>query len=526
MSRLNLMDQMFYKVEQAGLSPVYMGGAMVVDPATSPYPLDSRMLADHIAARMERIPLMRKKFAQDPLKIGSLRLVDDADFDVRNHITHTRLPAPGGYRELTDCVGVFAAQRMDLSRPPWRYEVIDGLERGRVAVAFHMHHSILDGVGATRALGSMWSTEPVPAEKPSQEAWQVEATPTPFELLRDALRENAERLYVNTPTFLWKSATPLLKSLLKSLTARMKLKPAATGDDKVVVPKAIKTSLNVARLSAKRAVSYVEFPLDEIKALRRHYDCSINDLVLLLNSCAMEHYFRSIGETIDFDLVAGMPINMRKAGDESVGNVLAMGQISLHNQIADIEQRLAAIVSDTRAIKRTARPGDEEVSAIDGRELMGLFSPLLLDALLYGVVKLNLLEKSTTFNVVITNVPGSPVPMYLAGARQVGMVPTAPAGDTIGLTITASSSESLLAFGYNGCGEAIRDKELFVEGARNGFLALKKAAGMMPESTAKRATGKRKAVETVASKSKAAGGRRSGAAKSGSTARGSSRPKR
>jgi diacylglycerol O-acyltransferase len=111
------MDQAFYKLEAGGMYPVLMAGAMILDVAGSPYPLNAKMIADHLAARMEKVPLMRKKLVQDALRIGNMQLVDDPSFDVRNHITRTVLPAPGGYRELTDCLGEFSAQRLDLSRP-------------------------------------------------------------------------------------------------------------------------------------------------------------------------------------------------------------------------------------------------------------------------------------------------------------------------------------------------------------------------------------------------------------------------
>lgn len=486
MKKLSLLDQLFFKLEEGGISPVYMAGGMVFDPSTSPYPLDSRMLADHLAARLEQVPLLRKKLVQDSFRIGHMRLVDDPKFDVGNHITLTRLKKPGGYAQLTECLGCFSAQRLDMSRPPWHFELIDGLQGGRIAVAMHLHHAVVDGIGAMQALGGVWDQAPVPAETPAGKQWRDQDEPTPFELLREALRENAERLYADTPAFLLTSGVPLVKSLANTLTKSLKPSGPEPDPEDRKVPKVRKTSLNRAKLSPQRVVSFVEFPLQEVKQLRRHYDCSINDLVLLFNSCALEHYFEGIDEQVDFDLIAAMPINIRKDSDESSGNAVTVARVNLHNTVEGIEERLQAIAADTRSIKRKARPSGESGNAVDGKALMSLFSPLLLDGLVYGVVKFNLLERATFFNTAITNVPGSQAPVYLAGAKQVSMIPMAPCLDSVALTITATSSDEVLAFGYHGCGETIVDKELFVAGARLGFLALKKSAGIRSPATRKR----------------------------------------
>ncbi|MGI9295522.1 MAG: wax ester/triacylglycerol synthase domain-containing protein, partial [Pseudomonadales bacterium] len=220
MSKLSLLDQLFYKLESGGMSPMYMGGAMIVDPTDSPFPLDGKILADHLAARMEKIPLMRQKLVQDRLKIGDMRLVGDPDFNVKNHITRTRLEAPGDYKQLTDCLGNFSAQRMDLNRPLWRYEVIEGLKGGHVAIAMHLHHAVIDGMGAQEALSTIWSTKPEAPEQPGGKVWQVDELPTSFELIRDALTENAQRLYIKMPTFLLKSGAPLFKATLSLLNKR------------------------------------------------------------------------------------------------------------------------------------------------------------------------------------------------------------------------------------------------------------------------------------------------------------------
>jgi WS/DGAT/MGAT family acyltransferase len=474
MTRLSLFDQLFYKIEKAGLPPLYMAGAMVIDPAQSPFKLTPAIVADHLAARMEAIPLMRKKIVQDALSIGSVRLVDDPKFSVRNHIYITQLPAPGGYKELTERLGSFSERRIDLNMPPWHYEVIGGLEGGKIAVAIHLHHAVMDGLGAQDALSRMYDTKPVKPERPRKRKWKVVESSAPMSLLSSALLENAERIFVKTPKYLYRSGIPLAKTLATVLTRQLRLKETReTG--LTALPPIKRTSLNAGKMTPKRVVSFIELPMTDALAIRKSFECSINDLALVLNSAAIEHYFKKTREKVDFDLVCAMPMNARKEGETGPGNVLTVARVNLHNTIPNLGARLRAIAKDTAAIKAQHR--GQKGADIDGRSLMDLFSPLVIDSLCFAVESLKLTSRVMLANVGITNVPGSPVTLYICGAPVVTAVPMAPViGAVVAVTITVSSTEKYLLFGYHGDGGVIKDKELFVDGARHAFEKLKRIA--------------------------------------------------
>lgn len=472
MIELSFIDQAFFKLEQGGMSPAYMGGASIFQPGgPKSSRLTSRKLVDHLAARLEKIPLLRKKLVQDPLRIGNMRLVDDSRFDIHNHLTCVTLQRPGGYRELTGYLGEFSARRLDFSRPPWHFEIVRGLEGGRFAMAYHLHHSLIDGVGAVAMMRAIHDTEPVAFERPGSGPWQAETEPTPGDLLRGAVKENAARLFVKLPAAATKTVGAVGRALPTILASGRNPDSGAA----VKLPRVHRTSLNVGKLSDRRVVSFAEFPLAEIKALCRRFGCSVNDLSMLLNSCALEHYFREIGEVIDFDLVAAMPVNMRKPDDRERGNRLAVSRVSLHNRIDDLRERLGAIARDTAAIKRSFnRLAESEILA--GLEGSGdAFSPIILDAVAYLVTRFNLTAATPVLNVLVTNVAGSPDPLYFASARQVSGVPMAPCTDGLGLSITVNSTDERLLMGYHGCGRAVRDKELFVEGVHRGFAAISAA---------------------------------------------------
>lgn len=500
MTKLKLLDQTFFKMEQGGLAPIYMGGVTIVDPTTAKKTLTAAELADHVAAIMEEVPLLRQKLVQDKLRIGSMRLVDDPDFDVRNHVNVYHLVKPGGYKELTDYLGTFSKRRINLKRPLWHVEVIDGLEQNRIAVAIRIHHGILDGVGAQRALGNLFSTSIKPPRTLREDAWTTEPEPSDISLIGSALAERIKGFYFDAPKFVFQNSGPILQTLTAAFRKRLmknvnQFMGHKSDTKKVALPRIRKTSLNIGALSDHRAVAFAELPMDEIKSLRAALNCTVNDLALFINSWALDYYFKEIGEPLDFDLVSIMPIDSRGEGDQSAGNSVGISRVNLHNTISGAKARLTAIANDTQVIKgnagRAQKP-DGKRPKIELTALDSILSPIILEGLVQGINQFDLLEKAPPLaNVVITNVPNASRPMYIAGARVVSSVPMAPCADTMALTITVTNTEDVLLFGYHGCGKAIRDKELLVEGARRGLVALKRRRRPKTTASKRKSTKKR-----------------------------------
>jgi hypothetical protein len=149
--------------------------------------------------------------------------------------------------------------------------VIAGLQGGKYGVVLQMHHSLVDGTGAMQVLSSLWDKQPVPAETPKDENFLCDPPPTPLALLRDALIENAARLYIHTPRYLAKSGMPIAKSALKVMADKvMPVQDRRTSEDgRRKLPKIRKTSLNVHQVSGTRSIAYMEYPYTRPKPLSR-----------------------------------------------------------------------------------------------------------------------------------------------------------------------------------------------------------------------------------------------------------------
>lgn len=496
MDRLGVFDQLFYKADQYGVISMIMGGASVLAPARPGETLDAQAIAGHLAARLANIPLLRVKMVQDPLRLGTVRRVEDPDFDIGDHISVTTLPVPGGYHELRHCLADLSATPLPLSKL-WHWTVIGGLEGGKVAVDCQVHHALADGVGIVDVLSAMYDMAPVEPEPWPAEPAEMLRPPSSISLIRDAARESAIRLTVRTPRFLLQKTGPALRAIGSGLREFVgnggKLPAAVSG------PEVTPTSLNIRKFSDSRSLAWRTLPLAEVKAVARHFGCKVNDVGLLLFSFAMQHYLEANGELIDNDLWCAMPMSTRKTGDDEGGNQLAIGRLSLHNTIPDPVQRLAAIHRDAREVKESARPESPVVTIEDLSEVL---FPVAIDGLMYAAGKLNLLGRVSNLycyaNAILSNVPGAPIPVYVANGLMVESIPKIPALEIIAVSGGFTSMGDAITLGFHCDGETVEDPDLFVRGVDFAWKALHKA---MPNATPK---AKRKAMKKAPPKQRPA----------------------
>jgi WS/DGAT/MGAT family acyltransferase len=464
MEKLSLFDQMFYKLDEAGVGALVMQGALVLDPGTAPGPLDAETLAAHIGARVQDIPLLRKKLVRDPLGIGDLRPVGDAGFDLADHITRATLPAPGDEAAFVAHLQRFSTERLDMKKPLWRFEVVDGLANGKLAMLSKLHHALFDGIGAIQTLGSLYDDEPRPPDERRRLRRGRVREPSGLELTARAVADSVSR-WTAGPRFLRRNAGAIVGSLGAALRDRLR------GETEEIVVS--RTSLNV-KLSDQRVVAYRVFDLPEFKALARALDCKVNDLAMLLCSAAFEHYFDGIGEELESDVVASMPINTREEKHGSTGNVLSVSKVNLRTTVPGLIDRLRMIQRDAQAAKDRAR--SEDGNAVDVDELMALVSPLLADAM--AAIAGRALDWDVSWddyliaNAVVTNVPGPRGQIYVAGARIEYSIPMIPMADTMALAWGITSFGDSLTIGLHGCGEAIRDPQLMIEGVDKAWAEL------------------------------------------------------
>jgi hypothetical protein len=355
--RMTPLDAYFLYAEDDGVNHMHLGGFAVLD---GPAPSNDEMLR-LVVSRLPRIPRYRQRVRFVPLHLGRPLWVDDSNFQLGYHIRQTALPSPGGEAELRRLVERIMSQRLDRSRPLWELWVIEGLEGDRWAVAWKIHHCMIDGVSGTELLGVLFD-QSVPA-----------------------ITGGRRRLDAGLAT-----------------TVR------------VARPNTV-ANLNGA-IGPNRRFAFTTFAVADIKRVRRALGGTINDVLIAALAGSFRDLLASRGESADGRRVVRILVPVALRSRDEGG--LARGDGSLTNKVAGLIAEFPVGVADPLERLRlvteqlTHLKGSREADAAAALIQLSSFTPGPLFAL--GIRSLAGLPQRAV-NTVITNVPGPQTTLYLAG---------------------------------------------------------------------------------------------------------------
>jgi WS/DGAT/MGAT family acyltransferase len=371
--------------------------------------------------------------------------VEDPDFDLSRHLHRVELGAPGGPRQLGELISDIASRQLDRRYPLWELWVVEGLDNGHVGFVAKIHHAAADGVAAAAMLVNVLEAEADPGPVvPPRQPWRSESPPPAIVRLVYALRD-LFRALSHLPGLLRKTASGL------AAVVRRRRSGALSPPLPLSTPR---TSFNRA-LTPNRLFAMASLSLDDVKAVRRAFDVTVNDVVLALCAAALRRYLEERRELPERPLMAGVPVSVG-AGQEGrlVGNKVSNLFTSLRTDIDDPVERLRAIHDVTQAAK--------EVQHALGPEMLVEWSevtpPLLLTGFMRVYSRLRLADRHRPpINVVISNVPGPSEPLQIAGARLLEIYSMGPILEGIGLNITLWSYRDGLDVGAIACPDTLPD---------------------------------------------------------------------
>jgi diacylglycerol O-acyltransferase len=440
MKRLSGLDASFLYLETS-TQLLHVCGLLVLDPDSIPDGYKFARMKERMARQAGAVAEFRQKLRHVPLDLDHPVWVDDEDFDIDRHVHRLALPSPGGPTELTEITGHLAGLPLDRSRPLWDMWVIEGLEDGRIAVFMKMHHATVDGTSGMGLLAHLCSLEPEATPPPPSEDEREKAPPAPseVELLARALLRNGSR-----PLKVAKLLTPTIGALAGTMDRARK------GTAMAAPLTAPRTSFN-ATISGHRTIAYVDLPLDEVKAVKNAVEgATVNDVVLTLCSGALRRYLEERDELPESSLLATVPVSVR--GTSSAGGINQVSALfaRLGTDIADPAERLSFV----SAGNSRAKDHNKAIPAEALQEWAELAAPKTFGMAVRIYSGLRLAEKHpVVHNLVISNVPGPPVPIYFLGALVEGMYPLGPVFHGAGLNITVISSNGNLHVGMIACAE-------------------------------------------------------------------------
>jgi WS/DGAT/MGAT family acyltransferase len=458
--RLSVLDASFLYLERGGVH-MHVAGLVVLDPKTRP---DGRLRAEDLAKliqdRIHLVPRFRQKAVFPPFGLGRPVWVDDEDFDVEFHLRRAALPAPGGKKELADFVQRVHSRPLDRSKPLWEMYFIEGLEDGYMAVLSKSHHAMIDGISGIDIATVMFDLTPEP-EEIQPKPWKPEPEPEPREVLVETVRDQIMHPFmsladgvgraVRAPQEAWDQARRVLGGIGEIL-AKGQAPPGPFN----------------ARIGPNRRFGVAEVPVVDAKAVKNALGGTVNDVILAAVAGSLRKLLEHRGERPKGSLRAMVPVSTR---DESkrmaLGNQVSMFFADLPVGTADPAKRLKKIEAVTKELKSSHQ-------AIAATSLINTaqWTPPTLHGLAARLV-----ARQRFANLIVSNVPGPQVPLYLDGAQLVVAYPVMPLGPTLGLSVAVTSLSGTMGFGFTGDWDAVPDIDVLPEGLLESMAELKKAAG-------------------------------------------------
>jgi diacylglycerol O-acyltransferase len=490
MERLSGLDASFLYLETSS-QLLHVCGVILLDPETIPDGYSYDTFKAELERRIDGVPMFHRKLKQVPLGIDHPVWVNDDDFDIDRHVHRMALPAPGGDAELADLCGHIAGIPLDRSRPLWEFFVIEGLESGRIAVFTKMHHSTVDGVSGANAISYMCSLEPDAPPLESAPTDQRHREPSDTELFARGVVTNLTK-----PVLAAKLVAPTAGVLTKTIGR------ARSGTAMAAPLRAPRTSFN-GTITGHRTIAIEDISLDRIKEIKNSVEgATVNDVVITVCGGALRRYLDERGELPSSSLVASVPVSVRDTSKKTGGsNKVSTIFSRLGTDIADPLERLGQ-VSEGNTNAKAHHKGIPADTLQDWAEFA---APRTFGLAVRVVSSLKLADSGPVIhNLVISNVPGPPLPLFFMGAKIEGLYPLGPIFHGAGLNITVMSSESKMHVGVIGCRELVPQPWKLTEKFPEELDALYDAVTAGPKKPVKKAPAKKAAAKKGAAKKGAA----------------------
>ncbi|HXW59099.1 MAG TPA: wax ester/triacylglycerol synthase family O-acyltransferase [Solirubrobacteraceae bacterium] len=469
---LSPLDATFLELEQMNDgATMHIGGIMVFDPLPDGTVPTLDAVCTDIVSRLTLLRHYSQRLSSE--RAGGLtwpRWRDDPQFDIRNHVQHAALPAPGGDDELCEWAGDFFSHRLDRTRPLWEMVLLEGLADGRWALAHRTHHCLVDGVGSVDVAQLMLD----PAVSPSPSSAQPPA---------DQPSSRWQTLIPHSPDVLADLATTGVRATTGSVHAALhpretlersrSLAELIVRDELIAAPH---TSLNLPT-GATRRFDIVRASLPELKAIKRALGGSVNDVVLAACTTGLRQLLLSRGEQPPPEGIRAMvPVNIRTASQQlALGNRISSLFVELPVAEPDALTRVRSIVERTSSLKASGAA----LGAATMIDLAALAPPLL------HALAARALYATRLFNLTITNVPGPRIPLYAFGAELREIHPMVPLAAEHAVGVAVMSYNGGVVLGLSADRDSTSDLGVLTAGVQEGFAELRLLSSEAQKSSPK-----------------------------------------
>ena len=465
--RLSVLDRTFLDFESDAY-PQHVGATLLfeVGPLRNPAGgIDADRVRAHVESRLHRIPRYRQRLAWIPIERHPV-WVDDDRFNIHYHVRHAALPKPGSERQLKRLVARIMSQRLDYGKPLWELWVIEGLEGDRGALISKTHHCMIDGIAGVDLLTILLSPDPGEEAEPPPR-WLPETAPTPLELAGAELWRRA-MMPIAAVRGLAEAAQHPAEAIAN---VREQVSAVVEALGAGLVP-ASNTPLN-QDLGPHRRFDWLTLELAPVREIKKRLGGTVNDVVLATVAGALGDFLEQRGVTRvrqrTLEIRAMVPVSVRPIEARgTTGNRIALWATPLPIAESDPGKRLAAVSKITEGLKRSKQAlGAEVLAAVSEWTVPTLLS-----------IASRAAYRNRASNLVVTNVPGPQIPLYLLGARVLETYPMLNLLTRQSLGVALFSYAGRLHWGFIADWDLVPDLHDFVVAIERAFAELCEAAGL------------------------------------------------
>jgi WS/DGAT/MGAT family acyltransferase len=450
--RLSTLDASFLFAEDR-TTAMHVGGVMTFEqPVTGPF--DVAAFTALIEERLHLVPRYRQKVRTVPGGLGLPVWVDDPEFDINFHVRHSALAAPGSMAVLRELVGRLLVRQLDRSRPLWEVNVVEGLADGGFAVVTKTHHAMVDGLASMDIGAALLDLTPQPRVTTPDQEWRPHPEPSGLALAAGATVDMLRRP--------WSAL-----ELAGQTAGRAVTDVRATAD---AVARTVGGVLSAGRRAAasrpigalnaatgqQRRYGTLRTTLADHRTVRKAHGGTVNDVILAVVTGGLRRFMIGRGEplTSSTQVRAMVPVSVRTRARETgtiapAGNNISAYLVDLPVTQTDPVARLGML----RAAMEGHKRGGQAIGAATLMGLVGLAPPVLHSL----ASRMASRYSSNFYNVLVTNVPGPPRPLYAMGARMVEMYPVVPLGGRQAVAIGITSYDGHVHYGLTADRDAMPD---------------------------------------------------------------------
>jgi diacylglycerol O-acyltransferase len=454
MERLSALDAEFLYLED-GVVHMHIAGACVFDDPPPPFH-DAEAL---VASKLHLIPRYRQRVRTVPLELGRPVWVDDPHFDLGYHLRHTALPTPGDDAAFCRLMGRIMSQPLDRERPLWEAWLVEGLEGGRWALVFKVHHCMVDGIAGVELLTVLLDLE-ADATIGEPQPWAPHSEPPAALKMLDAWGGLISDAFATTRGIPGSMAHPMA-------TARTIL---GTGEGVVrfirrlapTQPLSIEGPIGPHRVWAHSSAS-----LADVKTIRSAFGGTVNDVVLAVVTGGYRALLEERGDSIEQAVVRSLvPVSTRHDDSQGVAdNRVSALLYELPVQVVDPVERLEAVHEQMTKLKSSHISEAGEVITSIG----DLAPPMVVGPFSRMAIRSAHRFGQHSLNTVTTNVPGPQVPLYCLGHEMLEYRPFVPIGHGLRVGTAILSYNGKLFFGVTGDYETMPDIGVLATAAATGI---------------------------------------------------------